>query len=174
MASDRTDLTRWKLDINEGRQTWRYVESGPVTQNIYEKYSLGLDIVSNTIIHSVFNTLIGDVSRAKRHLLCQNRRQSKMRLETLLISMQNYRYCIVHAGILPKLTYRRFCCKGRRRPLGRRLRWSIILDAWYEYNVALSVICNHVGIRSNALTAQGWLSRATLWVLVLISGRKRR
>mmetsp|Transcript_7791 Transcript_7791/g.24012 ORF Transcript_7791/g.24012 Transcript_7791/m.24012 type:complete len:736 (+) Transcript_7791:79-2286(+) len=39
-----TDLRRWKLDVKEGRQSWRFVEQqADYVQSVVEKYLVGLD-----------------------------------------------------------------------------------------------------------------------------------
>lgn len=41
-----TDLSKWKLHNDRGRQTWHYTESQtPVEQKFYDRYFLGLDTV---------------------------------------------------------------------------------------------------------------------------------
>lgn len=43
-----TDLSRWRLTNNEGRQTWSYVEENDTPdreQTMLEAFSLGLDTV---------------------------------------------------------------------------------------------------------------------------------
>lgn len=46
----QTDFTRWRLVNEEGRQTWRYLESDEENsawvQSVAEKYHLGLPTVS--------------------------------------------------------------------------------------------------------------------------------
>jgi hypothetical protein len=43
---EKTDLTKWKLLIERGRQVWVYdPQQKPEDQKFWEKYFLGLDIV---------------------------------------------------------------------------------------------------------------------------------
>ena len=47
-----TDLSRWRLSNEDGRQRWRYIEEGEEPereQNFVEKFCLGLDIVSSPL-----------------------------------------------------------------------------------------------------------------------------
>lgn len=48
----KTDYSRWRLVNEEGRQTWRYLESDEENsawlQTVAEKYHLGLPTVSTT------------------------------------------------------------------------------------------------------------------------------
>lgn len=50
----RTDLTRWRLKDDKGRQTWHYLESDeqlkqwPMTAA--DKYFLGLETVNNSVM----------------------------------------------------------------------------------------------------------------------------
>lgn len=54
-----TDLTRWRLTNERGRQTWRYEEEagspgrGP---NFVEKHALGLDTVRRGLVHTEYMT----------------------------------------------------------------------------------------------------------------------
>jgi lanosterol synthase len=42
---ERTDLTKWKLYVDRGRQVWKYnPEQRPTEQKFYDKYFLGLDV----------------------------------------------------------------------------------------------------------------------------------
>jgi hypothetical protein len=47
MASQEgTDLRKWKLHVERGRQTWHYTENqDPSEQKFYDRYFLGLDVV---------------------------------------------------------------------------------------------------------------------------------
>jgi hypothetical protein len=48
---ERTDLTKWKLYVDRGRQVWKYnPEQRPTEQKFYDKYFLGLDVVSHILI----------------------------------------------------------------------------------------------------------------------------
>ncbi|KAJ2410561.1 hypothetical protein GGF41_006475, partial [Coemansia sp. RSA 2531] len=43
----RSDLTRWRLNVDNGRQRWEYVSESTATerpQSFYEKYWLGLAV----------------------------------------------------------------------------------------------------------------------------------
>jgi hypothetical protein len=43
---EKTDLTKWKLLVERGRQVWVYdPQQKPEDQKFWEKYFLGLDIV---------------------------------------------------------------------------------------------------------------------------------
>ena len=45
---ERTDYSRWRLEVEHGRQTWTYIDPSKVstwTQSIPEKYHLGLETV---------------------------------------------------------------------------------------------------------------------------------
>ncbi len=46
-GKEGTDLRQWKLDVEEGRQVWRFVppSEGQPTQTTAEKYLLGLPLV---------------------------------------------------------------------------------------------------------------------------------
>lgn len=45
-AKESTDLSKWKLHNDRGRQTWHYSENqSPEEQKFYDRYFLGLDIV---------------------------------------------------------------------------------------------------------------------------------
>jgi lanosterol synthase len=50
-SDSKTDYTRWRLVNEEGRQTWRYLESDEENeawpQTIADKYNLGLPTVSH-------------------------------------------------------------------------------------------------------------------------------
>lgn len=54
----KTDYTRWRLVNEEGRQTWRYLESDTENsawlQTVAEKYHMGLPTVSRLTLHSIF------------------------------------------------------------------------------------------------------------------------
>jgi hypothetical protein len=44
--SEKTDLRKWKLHVERGRQVWKYnPDQRPDEQSAYDKYFLGLDIV---------------------------------------------------------------------------------------------------------------------------------
>ena len=51
-----TDLTKWRLTNERGRQTWLYDENGESGResNFIEKHSLGLDTVGPTIYVSKY------------------------------------------------------------------------------------------------------------------------
>jgi hypothetical protein len=40
-----TDLTKWKLFVDRGRQIWKYMPSSDSVQTVVDKYLLGLDVV---------------------------------------------------------------------------------------------------------------------------------
>ncbi len=41
-----TDLSKWKLEVKEGRQVWQYVEEdSKKVQTMVDRYLLGLDTV---------------------------------------------------------------------------------------------------------------------------------
>jgi hypothetical protein len=45
---ERTDYSRWRLEVEHGRQTWTYIDPSKVStwpQSIPEKYHLGLETV---------------------------------------------------------------------------------------------------------------------------------
>lgn len=45
-SSQGTDLKKWKLHVDHGRQVWEYTENqSPEDQKMYDKYFLGLDTV---------------------------------------------------------------------------------------------------------------------------------
>jgi len=52
--SERTDYSRWRLQNDEGRQTWHYLEDDELVkdwpQTFADKYWLGLPIVRYSII----------------------------------------------------------------------------------------------------------------------------
>lgn len=54
----KTDFTRWRLVNEEGRQTWRYLETDEENeawpQTIADKYNLGLP----TVRHQILNLLL--------------------------------------------------------------------------------------------------------------------
>lgn len=54
----RTDLTRWRLKDDRGRQTWHYLETEEELKawplSVADKYFLGLDTVSNAIRFSIY------------------------------------------------------------------------------------------------------------------------
>lgn len=42
-GKEATDLRRWKLKVDEGRQVWHYIDGDePVQQSLTDKYALGL------------------------------------------------------------------------------------------------------------------------------------
>jgi hypothetical protein len=42
-GKEATDLRRWKLQVDEGRQVWQYIDGDePVQQSLTDKYALGL------------------------------------------------------------------------------------------------------------------------------------
>jgi hypothetical protein len=44
--TEKTDLRKWKLHVDRGRQVWKYhPEQRPEEQKAYDKYFLGLDVV---------------------------------------------------------------------------------------------------------------------------------
>lgn len=46
-----TDLTKWKLHVDRGRQVWEYkADQSPEEQKMYDRYFLGLNTVRNNII----------------------------------------------------------------------------------------------------------------------------
>lgn len=49
----RTDLTRWRLEDDRGRQTWHYLESDEQVKQwrmtTADKYFLGLETASNSL-----------------------------------------------------------------------------------------------------------------------------
>lgn len=46
-----TDLTKWKLQVDRGRQVWHYnPDQSAEEQKMYDRYFLGLDIVRNIAI----------------------------------------------------------------------------------------------------------------------------
>lgn len=51
-GDDKTDYARWRLHDNDGRLTWRYLESDEENekwpQTFYDKYNLGLPTVSDS------------------------------------------------------------------------------------------------------------------------------
>ena len=50
-AKESTDLSKWKLHNEAGRQTWHYTENqAPEAQKFYDRYFLGLDIVRDELI----------------------------------------------------------------------------------------------------------------------------
>ena len=51
-----TDLSRWHLDVKEGRQRWLFVppeEGVQVVQTVVDRYLLGLDTV-----HATYRALV--------------------------------------------------------------------------------------------------------------------
>src|SRR5277367_5241697 len=58
---ERTDYSRWRLQVKHGRQTWTYIDPSQVPtwpQSIPEKYHLGLETVSPPpTVHSL--TVVG-------------------------------------------------------------------------------------------------------------------
>ncbi len=58
-APHQTDLARWKLDVCEGRQVWRYLgdsdQAVTELQTVVDKYFLGLDTVRQ--IHQLFTQI---------------------------------------------------------------------------------------------------------------------
>lgn len=44
LSKFQTDLTRWKLEIDKGRQVWKYHSNESPQQRVADKYFLGLDI----------------------------------------------------------------------------------------------------------------------------------
>ena len=46
-----TDLTKWKLRVDRGRQVWEYnPDQSPEDQKMYDRYFLGLNIVRTVSI----------------------------------------------------------------------------------------------------------------------------
>lgn len=49
-----TDLTKWKLHVDRGRQVWEYkADQSPEEQKMYDRYFLGL----NTVRHDPIQAL---------------------------------------------------------------------------------------------------------------------
>lgn len=73
-GDDKTDYARWRLHDNDGRLTWRYLETDEENekwpQTFYDKYNLGLPTVSEFCTYLRINTLT--LVRVPRS--CQKRR----------------------------------------------------------------------------------------------------
>jgi hypothetical protein len=67
--SERTDYSRWRLQNDEGRQTWHYLEDEELAkdwpQTFADKYFLGLPVVRH--LHSVSLSLTANSSRMPQH-----------------------------------------------------------------------------------------------------------
>lgn len=57
-----TDLTKWKLHVNRGRQVWKYnPDQKPEDQKFYDRYHVGLNTVSISYHCNLINIKLAHV-----------------------------------------------------------------------------------------------------------------
>ena len=99
---EKTDLKNWRLEVDKGRQVWKYVTtSANKLQKVCEKYFLGLDIVNNSFLFHLCQFHLANLFiRVKSVHHYQNQiMQSKLQ-EMQLISIQKFNQKVFFSPIV--------------------------------------------------------------------------